>query len=376
MGFLEENGLVMDNILSTAEVDNLFADEDLQDDHDPEENSDNKTTEVNPDTLFDDEPESVGSEDNTSGDEEDANNATNSSPNPYSSIAQAFADEGIFPDLDDESIKNIKSPEDLKKMVDSHIQNLVDQRNQRADKALNAGVEVTEIQKYENTLKYLNSIKDTSIEDESEEGEKLRKNLIYQDFINRGYSKERALREVNKSFNANTDIEDAKEALKSNKEFFKEEYDDLIEEAEKEKEEHNKKLQKEAEKLKNSILEDSKLFGDFEVDKTTRKRIFDNISKPVYKDPDTGDYLTAIQKYQKENSLDFIKNVGLAYTLTNGFKDFGGLLKNKVRKETNQGFRNLERVINNTSRDSNGNLKFVGGGDKNSYIGKGFSLDV
>ena len=204
MGFLEENGLVMDNILSSAEVDNLFADEDLQDDHDPEETSDSKTTEVNPDTLFDDEPESVGSEDNTSGDEEDANNANNSSPNPYSSIAQAFADEGIFPDLDDESIKSIKSPEDLKKMVDSHIQNLVDQRNQRADKALNAGVEVTEIQRYENTIKYLNSIKDSTIEDESEAGEKLRKDLIYQDFINRGYSKERALREVNKSFNADS----------------------------------------------------------------------------------------------------------------------------------------------------------------------------
>lgn len=376
MGFLEENGLDMGNILSSAEVDNLFADNDIQDDHDPEENSD-KTTEVNPDTLFDGEPESVGSEDKTSGDEEDTDDtADNSSPNPYSSIAQAFADEGIFPDLDDESIKKIKSPEDLKQMVDSHIQSLVDARNQRADKALNAGVEITEIQRYENTIKYLSNIKDSAIEDESEQGEKLRKDLIYQDFINRGYSKERALREVTKSFNANSDIEDAKEALKSNKEFFKEEYDDLIEEAEREREEQNKKLQKEAEKLKNSILSDSKLFGDFEVDKNTREKIFNNISKPVYKDPDTGDYLTAIQKYQKENSLDFIKNVGLAFTLTNGFKDFGGLLKNKVRKETNQGFRNLERVINNTSRDSNGNLKFVGGGDKNSYIGKGFSLDV
>ena len=128
--------------------------------------------------------------------------------------------------------------------------------------------------------------------------------------------------------------------------------------------------------MKTSILEDSKLFGDFEVDKTTRKKIFDNISKPVYKDPDTGDYLTAIQKYQKENSMDFIKNVGLAFTLTNGFKDFGGLVKNKVNREVRKGFRDLERVINNTARDSSGNLKFVGGGDKNSYIGKGFSLDV
>ena len=34
--------------------------------------------------------------------------------------------------------------------------------------------------------------------------------IIFQDFLNRGYSKERAAREVQKSFNAGTDIDDAK----------------------------------------------------------------------------------------------------------------------------------------------------------------------
>ena len=58
------------------------------------------------------------------------------------------------------------------------------------------------------------------LSDESEKGEKLRKDLIYQDFLNRGYSKERATKEVQKSLNAGTDIEDARESLKSNKEFF------------------------------------------------------------------------------------------------------------------------------------------------------------
>jgi len=35
-----------------------------------------------------------------------------------------------------------------------------------------------------------------------------------------------------------------------------------------------------------------------ELDKATRQKIYDNISKPIYKDPETGDYLTALEKYE------------------------------------------------------------------------------
>ena len=40
--------------------------------------------------------------------------------------------------------------------------------------------------------------------------------------------------------------------------------------------------------------------------------------------------------------------------------------------------RELENTINNTSRYSDGNLKFVSGvsDDNESYIGNGFSLDI
>ena len=66
---------------------------------------------------------------------------------------------------------------------------------------------------------------------ENNEGENLRKQLIYQDYINRGFSKERATREVKRSFDSGSDLEDAKEALESNINFFKNKYEDLIKEA-------------------------------------------------------------------------------------------------------------------------------------------------
>ena len=138
------------------------------------------------------------------------------------------------------------------------------------------------------------------------------------------------------------------------------------------------KRKKQAEDLKRSILEDTKIFGDLQVDKVTRRKIYDNISKPVYKDPETGELFTAIQRYEMENRTEFLKNIGLLFTLTDGFKNLDNLAKNKVRKEVKKGLRELEHTLNNTSRTSDGNLKFVSGveDDPESFIGKGWEIDV
>lgn len=379
--------LNIDNILDANEIDNLFADsedsteetqENTQETKEQEEKQKEETTEVSVEDLFD-EPESVGSgKDDDKKEKEDAVKQGSSSPNFYSSMAKALKEDGIFPDLEDDTVGEVNNPEAFLDLIKKQIQAGLDERQKRIDDALNAGIEPTEVKKYENTLAYLDSISEDSLKDEGEEGEKLRKRLIYQDFINRGYSEERATREVQKSLNSGSDIEDAKEALKSNKEFFKEQYDTVVEEAKKEEEKEKTKLKEQADNLKKSILEDKNLFGEVEVDKSTRQRVFDNISKPVYRDPNTGSYLTALQKYEMENRIDFLKNVGLIFTLTDGFKNLNGLVKGKIKKEVNKGLRELEQTINNTSRGSDGNLKFVSGvsEDPESFIGKGWNLDV
>ena len=392
-----EEELILDNILGEEEIENLFVDDEVQDtspedevtpdQEDGKEDKKNKekdeeTTEViDVDNLFTDEPESVGSgKDNTKGKEDTSSREDSTSPQKtiYSSIAKALKEEGIFPDLDDEVLSKVKEPEDFRDLVEQQIKAGLEERQKRIDDALNYGIEPTEIKRYENTLNFLDSVKEENITDESDKGEELRKNLIFQDFINRGYSRERATREVQKSFNAGTDIEDAKEALKSNTEYFKGKYDDLIEDAklEAQKEEENRKEQ--ANKLKESILNEKNILGDLSIDKPTRQKIYDNISKPIYKDPETGEYYTAIQKYEKDNRVDFLKYLGLIFTLTDGFKSLDGLVKGKVKKEVKNGLRDLEHAINNTARNSDGNLKFVSGVDEDpeSFIGKGWKIDV
>lgn len=387
-----EEELSLNNILGAEEIENLFVEDDETQDTPPvneeppkkeEEPSKDKeeTTEVvDVNNLFTDTPESVGSgKENTEEKEDTTPKGDGTSPkNFYSSIAKALKEEGIFPDLDNESLSEIKDPEDFRDLIDQQIKAGLDERQKRIDEALNAGVEPTEIKKYENTINFLDSIEEENISDEGDKGEKLRKDLIYQDFINRGYSKERATREVQKSFNAGTDIDDAKEALKSNIDFFKDKYDKLVNDAKSEAEEEEKERKNQAEKLKSSILNDKDVFGDLSVDKSTRQKIYDNIAKPVYKDPETGEYFTAVQKYEMENRTDFLKNIGLLFTLTDGFKNLDGLVKGKVKKEVKKGLRELEHTLNNTARTSDGNLKFVSGVDEDpeSFIGKGWNLDV
>lgn len=387
-----EEELSLDNILGAEEIENLFVeDEDTQDtppangeppkkEEEPGKDKEETTEVVDVDNLFTDTPESVGSgKENTEEKEDTTPKGDGTSPkNFYSSIAKALKEEGIFPDLDDEGLSKVKDPEDFRDLIDQQIKAGLDERQRRINEALNAGVEPTEIRKYENTINFLDSIKEENISDEGDKGEKLRKDLIYQDFINRGYSKERAAREVQKSFNAGTDIDDAKEALKSNIDFFRDKYDELVNDAKSEAEQEEKERKEQAEKLKSSILNDKDVFGDLSVDKSTRQRIYDNIAKPVYKDPETGEYFTAIQKYEMENRTDFLKNIGLLFTLTDGFKNLDGLVKGKVKKEVKKGLRELEHTLNNTARTSDGNLKFVSGVDEDpeSFIGKGWNLDV
>lgn len=378
--------LDLSNILSPEEMDNLFDEEGSKTQETPPEpteddNKNNETTEVQVDAedLF--ESESVGSgKEDKQGKEDTTPDGSGTSPktNFYSSIASALKEDGIFQNLDNDKAKEIKDAESFAQAIRDEVSAQFDERQKRIDKALNAGIEPSEVQKYERTLNYLDSIKDENISDESEQGEQLRRQLIYNDFINRGYSKERAQREVKKSFDAGTDIEDAKESLKSNKEFFKSSYDSIVEEAKKEEEKEIEERKKDAETLKKNILEEEKVFGELQIDKATRQKVFDNVSKPVYKDPETGELFTALQKYEMDNRLDFLKNVGLIYTLTDGFKNLDGLIKGKVKKEVRKGLRELETTINNTARTSDGNLKFATGVDEDpeSYVGKGWHLDV
>ena len=377
--------LGIDNILSEQDIDMLFQTDDNEETQasspESEETKDTKETteELNVEGLFDETPESVGSEEHQEVEDTTSEKKSGSSPsnNFYSSIAKALKEDGVFPDLDDETADGIKEAEDFAEAIEKQIQLRLDEKQRRIDEALSSGVENDTVRQYENTLAYLDSISEDNLNAEGEQGENLRKQLIYQDLLNRGYEKEEAQEELKEIFENGSDLRKAKRALAANKDFFRKSYQKIVDEAKEERAQEERERKEQTEALKKSILEDKKVFGELQLDKSTRQKVLDNISKPVYKDKETGELFTALQKYEMENKTEFIKNVGLLFTLTDGFKNLDKLVQGKVKKEVKKGLRELEHTLNNTSRSSDGNLKFVSGvsEDPESFIGK-WDIDI
>ena len=397
-------GLSFDNILGEQDIENLFME--------PEDNTETSTTEakeeeetspkeknietkkktttevVDPETLFEEEeeeevkqPESVGSEkkeDKEKGSAATDEGSDTSPENFYSSIANALAVDGAFPNLDEETVSKVDDAQSFSDLIEAEALARFDEKQQKLVKALENGVEPNDIRRYEATIRYIDSITTEAIEKEDDAGEQLRRNIIYQDFINKGYTEEKAKKMTDRTVEAGTDLEDAKEALQSNKEFFQKEYDKLLNEAQKKADKEKAEIRKKSEKLKEELIDSKNPIGDMEISKEMRKKAFDSVSKPTYKDSETGEYLTAIQKYELEHPVDFMKYVGLFFTLTNGFKDFKSFIKPEVKKETKKGLEALEHTLNTTKRAANGNLKLVTKVDEdpNSYFGRGFQLDI
>lgn len=320
--------------------------------------------------------EEVGEEVET---EEDAvSQGDGSSPKFYSSIASALKNDGIFPDFEDSVIESVNTPEDFAELIEKAIEAKFDERTKRIDAALGYGVQPDTVRMYEQTIQYLSSINTEALSAETEEGENLRKQIIYNDLMTRGYSEDRAKRELEKSFKSGTDIDDAKDALEALTKFYKDGYQNVQGEAKAKAEAQKEEQKRTGEKFRKMILEDELKLGDTPLDKRTRQQVYEAVSKPVYKDPDTGQLLTQVQKFQKENPLEFLKQLGMWFVLTEGGKDAASVVKKQARVEKNKSIRELERKINSSSFGEDGSLRYMTGseGASDPLLQGGWNVDL
>lgn len=356
-GGMEEGTDVNDNVIQQGDKNNVEEAKTVV-----EESNKQKTniTDVNPDELFGGLQESVGDgeEENQEGENNSEKGGNNSSPNFHSSVLNALKEDGILPELSDEDITNVKDDEGFKDAIEKVIQDRLDERTKRIENALNAGADIGEIKQYENILSTLNNIDEDALKQEGAKGDDLRRRIIAQDLMNRGYSEDKIKREVKKSFDAGTDIEDAIEALQANVQFYTQKYSDLIEEGKEQAKKYKEDMRRQGEELRKSIVEDKGIFDEIGMDKRMRQKVYDNISKPSYKTKD-GNWLTEIQKYQMENQADFLKYVSLFYTMTDGFKDLSPLIKKQVKKERTSSIKELENKLKGTNRVNTGRLNYV-----------------
>lgn len=334
-------------------------------------------TELNTNTLFDNSTESVGEEDNQEEeDDTEDNSEENRTANTfYSSIASALVDDGVLSSIDKESLKNIKDAESFAELLKQEINNKLGEEQKRVRTALEAGLEPEEITKYEKTLEFLNNITEENLQDESDEVVLRRKQLIYQDYINKGFSSEKAVKEVEKSISAGTDIEDALDALQANKEFYTKQYNDLIKAEQTKKSQESEQIKKQVETLKKTVLETEEPFDGYKVDKATRELIFKIVSDPTVKGND-GKMYTALQQFQLDKPTEFLHKVGLLYHLTDGFTKIDKLVKQKVKQEKLSSLKDLEHGLFNSRVTGNAPVFTSGVSSENdSETYHGLTLD-
>lgn len=363
-------GIGLSNMLGTEELEKLFSQDSSQEEVPTEEvppqdnNEEPPTAEVDFSDLLGNQSESVGSEETDEFRETPESSKGSGTPqtNLFSSIAKALRDEGVFPDLSDAILEKVTDAASLKQMFDDEVSRSLDERQKRIEQALNGGATSEELNVYQQALslsQYLER-KETydALVSEGEDGEKLRKQVMYQDFINRGFKHDRAIKLVQKSVDEGNDMEDAKEAFESCKEFYKSKVEDYQEELKSRQQQQKANEEKQFSMLKKHILDNESFYDGVKVDKSLRQKVYDSITKPVYKD-EQGNYLTALQKYQREHPMEFMENVALLMVLTDNFKTVDKLVKQKANKVIKSSFAEVANVLNNTRRNGDGSLNLA-----------------
>lgn len=306
-----------------------------------------------------DDSENVAKEDDPQeGDEGD------DSPNLFSSVASVLHGEGVLPSLDIETL-NIESAEDLATAVKSEVENLyksklVERFGEEGYEFVNNGVPIKEYQEYQDNNTALDNITEETLYDDIE----LSKRIVYQDYINKGLSNDKALKFVERAFEIGEDalIEDAKESLLNIKGFNKQRILDI--------QQSNIQAEKEAEiqrvenerKVKDSVYGVTELFKGQSITKSMQDKVYKSITNIVSNDPQ-GNPENALMKARREDTINFDTKLYYLFELTKGFTDFTKV--NKTGK--NNAISEMQRAIKSNQHLNNDLPGYVN--DKNSYDG-------
>lgn len=376
-----------DSLFSNSEVfmgnfvdaEDIFGDDNLNEDEknvseEETKDPDNKEEqfpegEVDAADIFgDDTPESVGDDEDSNKEEKETSpKGTGSSPkgtNLYSSFAQALYGDGLFKFLDEDTVNGVVDADSFSNAFENEVNARLDDVTKRVKEALDAGVQPSAISRYERIIDRLDQISDSELTAETEEGSNLRRSIIRQDYLNRGFSPERAEKQVDRIMSSGgTDIEDAKDALDSVKSYFKNAYKELVDEGKAEVEAERKRIEKESQDFKEAILSKDTLFDDIPIDKATRQKAYNAMMKKVKTNAD-GEELTAVQLYADEHPVEFRVMLGTIYALTDGFTKMGKLLDKSVNKKVKS---NLQEIEQRLQGPQGGSFSYREGGNSDDY---------
>lgn len=315
--------------------------------HDEEEPQDAQNN-INDEPIENENSEGVDGDD-TEDDDIESNTDDNSSPPLYKSLASVLHEQGALSSVDSSKFENIKTVEDFDALIDEEAKARefrdLTELQREALEAFRAGIDVDTFKLQKQTENDLESI----TEDDLTTDQDLRRQIIYQDFINQGFSEQKALKLANRSFEVDEDVDDAKEALENIKLGLKEKYKEQVEYEKNEKIKAQKAFETRQKELEKSILETAEPLKGIKLNETARKHVLSTMMIPVSKNPETGTDENALMKDQRE-SKDFSQRLYTVYTLSKGFTDFSYFGKSEKSKANND----LEKALKNNQHISTG----------------------
>lgn len=249
----------------------------------------------------------------------------------YSSLAAQFKAKGVLPGLDLEKTE-IKSLEDIEKAMMAELESRLTEKQKAIDEAMKVGAPTNEVAEQLELISKLKEIPETYVADENNGA--FRKNVMVQDFINKGYEKERADIMAQRSVDSGTDVEDAQFALKALIKHEEGSYEKIMNNA-RETEEKN------VNGIKDYLAKNDKIIGDIPLTAAQKDEIYKSMTT------DLGNKENAFMKAQKEDPIGSRVKLEALFHITKGFTDFSVFGKAKESSITN-GITDLLRGTNFT----------------------------
>ena len=297
--------------------------------------------------LIDDPESVVGNEDSQDETEDESNqddsDNSSSDPNLFNSITALLVEKGLLSvdsdikvEDEDAFVELFKS--EIKKTQDSQFNDYQKEYLAKLEK----GIPQTVIEKHDTELAQLNSV----TEDALKEDVNLRHRVIYQDYVNRGYSDDKAKRLLQRSIELEEDITDSLDAIVSIKELAlkrqESEQAKLIAEKEALKQQEESRINK----IKETIKKSTEVIKDYKITDNVKNKVEKNMFEIVSTNPETNAPENILMKERRENQNDFDFKLYYLFTITNGFKNFDVLTKSSNSKVVND----LERAFKSNTR--------------------------
>lgn len=253
-------------------------------------------------------------------------------PSLFNSFASILADEGVLLTDEVEKITDAKTfLEAIKTTVKQNEFSDLNDKQKKALEAFRAGVPVEEYVESANQMEILDSIKEEHINGETEESLKLRKDLIVENMMRKGFTETKAERYAEMHVDAGSDKEEALDAHTSLKAIANIDIEKrLADKAEKERKAAEKKAAFQ-EELKKSV-ETVDIIPGMKLNSSLRGKVYESMTTPAVTTKDGRAYDAVMTNWTKDQSYKM--KVHALHVITKGFTDFTPLYGGKQKSQS------------------------------------------